>query len=73
MKSEWTDRTKNIFKAEMKLRGHSYKSLSRALEKIGIHETAESIANRISRGTFSAGKLLQYLTAMGTKTFQVHY
>lgn len=73
MKTEWVDRTKNIFKAEMKLRGHTYKTLSRALANIGINETPEYIANRISDGTFPAWKLLQYLTAMGTKTFQIHF
>jgi hypothetical protein len=72
-KEVWLEHTKAAFKAEMKMRGHTYKTLSRALSEIGISEPAESIANRVSRGTFSAAKLLQYLTAMGTKHFQVYF
>lgn len=68
---DWILHTKAMFKAEMKLRGHTYKTLSRALVEIGINENDASIANRISRGTFSAAKLLQYLTAMGCRRFQI--
>lgn len=69
--TQWIDRTKCAFKAEMKMKGHSYKTLSRALANIGVTESPESIANRISAGTFSAWKLMQYLTAMGTRHFQI--
>lgn len=68
---DWLEHTKRMFKAEMKLRGHTYKTLSRALAEIGVNENADSIANRVSRGTFSAAKLLQYLSAMGTRHFNV--
>lgn len=70
-KMDWKDHTKRMFKAEMKLRGHTYKTLSRALAEIGVNENELSIANRVSRGTFSAAKLLQYLMAMGCQRFQI--
>lgn len=68
---DWNEHTKAMLKAEMKMRGHTYKTLSRALAGMGIDENDASIANRVSRGTFSAAKLLQYLTAMGCQRFQI--
>src|SRR5690349_8565106 len=60
-----------IIKAEMKFRGHTYKTLARKLAEIGSPMNPESIANSLSRGNFSAGTFLKYLTAMGCKTIQI--
>lgn len=62
---------KNLLKAELKRRGVSYKQLADRLAEIGIHETERNIANKISRGTFSAAFFVQCLTVIGCKTISL--
>ena len=56
---------KNILKAELKRRGVSYRDLAERLAGIGVHETERNIANKISRGGFSAAFFVQCLDAVG--------
>lgn len=69
--ANWQARAKGLLKAELKRRGVSYKQLAEKLEKFGIKETPENIANKISRGGFSAVFLLQCLDAIDCKSIQV--
>ncbi len=61
---EWQERTKNLLKGELKRRGVSYIDLAKKLSEIGVEETDRNIANKISRGGFSAVFLLQCLKAI---------
>jgi uncharacterized protein (DUF111 family) len=45
--------------------GVSYRDLAERLETLGIHETERNIANKISRGGFTAVFLVQCLLAVG--------
>lgn len=63
--SEWQTHAKNVLKGELKRNGVSYTDLVAKLEVIGVHENERNIANKISRGGFSAAFLLQCLTAIG--------
>lgn len=63
--TEWQTRVKNLLKGELKRRGVSYADLVQKLEKIGVHETERNIANKISRGGFTAVFLVQCLEAIG--------
>lgn len=65
---EWTERTKNILKAELKRRGIGYDALAERLSQMGVEENARNIANKISRGGFSATFLLQCLHAIGCRS-----
>lgn len=56
---------KNILKAELKRRGVSYRELADKLAQIGVHENERNIANKISRGGFSAAFFVQCLDAVG--------
>jgi Domain of unknown function (DUF6471) len=67
----WQERAKGLLKAELKRRGFSYRDLSQLLEKIGVSEGEANIANKISRGGFSAVFLLQCLEAMGCKNVSI--
>jgi hypothetical protein len=69
--ANWQARAKGLLKAELKRRGVSYKQLAEKLEKFGVKETPENIANKISRGGFSAVFLLQCLDAIDCKSIQV--
>ena len=62
---EWETRTKNVLKAELKRRGMGYSDLVAALQARGVEETERNLANKISRGSFSAAFLLQCLEAIG--------
>ena len=62
---------KGLLKGELKRRNVSYEALSEALKAMGVDELAENIANKISRGRFTAVFLLQCLEAVGCKTLRL--
>ena len=61
------ERAKNILRSELKRRGLGYKQLAEALRELGIEETDRNLANKISRGSFTAAFFLQCLEAVGCK------
>jgi hypothetical protein len=69
--AKWQARAKGLLKAELKRRNVSYKQLAEKLSKIGVSETEENIANKISRGGFSTVFLLQCLDAIDCKNLAV--
>lgn len=60
----WEERAKRFLKAELARADIGYRELAERLKKHGLHETEASIANKISRGTFSATFLLASLKAI---------
>ncbi len=70
-KTDWETRTANLLKAELKLRGVSYRQLAERLEAVGIHETERNINNKISRGGFTATFFIQCLVAIGCHTLHL--
>lgn len=62
---------KNILKAELKRRGVSYRELADKLAQTGVHENERNIANKISRGGFSAAFFVQCLDVVGCHTLQL--
>ena len=60
----WEDRAKRFLKAELARADVGYRELAEKLKKHGLVETEASIANKISRGTFSATFLLASLIAI---------
>lgn len=71
METDWTARTKNLLKAELKRRGVSYRDLAEKLGALGIHETERNIANKISRGGFTAAFFIQCLVAIGCTSLRL--
>jgi hypothetical protein len=67
----WEERTKRLLKAELARADVGYRELAERLEKHGLQETEASIANKISRGTFSATFLLASLIAIGAETVRL--
>lgn len=61
----WDARAKGLLKAELARKGITYEQLAEKLREIGVNETPASIANKISRGRFTAVFLLQCLEAIG--------
>ena len=70
---KWQDRARGLLRAELGRDGLGYKELVEKLAKIGIKETPQNIANKMSRGGFSAVFLLQCLHAIGWKKLDMDW
>ncbi len=70
-KPSWEDRAKRFLKAELARADVGYRELAELLKKHGLQETEASIANKISRGTFSATFLLASLLAIGASSVRL--
>ena len=68
---EWEQRVKNLLKAELKRRNVGYRELAEKLTDMGIPETERNIANKISRGGFTAVFLVQCLEAIGCRSLEL--
>ncbi len=68
--SAWESKAANLLKAELKRKGVTYAQLVERLADIGISEKEANVANKLSRGKFSAAFLLQCLHAIGSQ--QLH-
>ena len=68
---DWTARAKNLLKSELKRRGVSYRELAEKLTVMGIAENERNIANKISRGGFTAAFLLQCLAAVDAHSLKL--
>jgi hypothetical protein len=69
--TDWQARVKGLLKSELKRRNVSYTDLAAKLGELGVRETPENIANKISRGGFTAIFLLQCLEAIGCTTLHL--
>ena len=61
---KWKARARGLLKAELSRRNIGYKELAQRLEKLGVPETEANIANKLSRGGFSAVFMVQVLDAI---------
>jgi 3-mercaptopyruvate sulfurtransferase SseA len=68
---EWHQKVKGILKGELKRRNMSYRQLAERLQEMGVHETERNIANKISRGGFTAVFFVQCLTAIGATRIEL--
>jgi 3-mercaptopyruvate sulfurtransferase SseA len=68
---KWQDRARRLLKAELARQDIGYKELVEKLAKIGVKDTPQNIANKLSRGGFSAAYLLQCLHAIGCKDIRI--
>jgi len=69
---EYEEKAKNLLKAEMKRHGITYTGLVEKLAAIGVQETDRNLANKVSRGGFTAAFLLQCLRAIGATQISIH-
>ena len=64
-------KAKNLLKGELKRRGLTYAQLVERLAALGIQETERNIANKISRGGFTAAFMLQCFEAIGAVRIEI--
>jgi len=69
---DWPARVKGLLKAELKKKNLSYKELAERLTAMGIPESEANIANKISRGGFTAVFFVQCLVAIGVHIVRLH-
>lgn len=60
-------RAKNILKAELKRRGITYAQLAEKLKTVGANENERNLANKISRGSFTAAFFMMCMDAIDAK------
>lgn len=65
-RTDWEEKAKGLLRAEMARRGVTYAQLVEKLAAIGIEDNERNLRNKVSRGKFTAGFLLQCLTALGS-------
>lgn len=63
--NDWEKQAANLLKSELKRKGVTYAQLVERLADIGINEKEVNVANKLSRGKFSAAFMLQCLKAIG--------
>ena len=69
--TEWESRAANLLKSELKRKGVTYAHLVERLAGIGISEKEVNVANKLSRGKFSAAFMLQCLSAIGSMNLRL--
>jgi hypothetical protein len=68
---DWAEDAKGLLKGELKRRHVGYRELAEKLTAMGIPETERNIANKISRGGFTAAFFLQCLSAIGCSVLRL--
>ena len=68
---DWAERAKGLLKAELKRRGLGYRDLAERLTAAGTPENERNLANKISRGGFTAAFLLQCLSVIGCQALRL--
>ena len=70
-RTDWEEKAKGIIRGEMARRGVTYAQLVERLREIGIDENERNLRNKVSRGKFTAGFLLQSLSALGCRSLSL--
>ena len=68
---DWAERAKSLLKAELKRRNVGYRELADKLTVDGTPESERNLANKISRGGFTAAFFLQCLTVIGCQSLRL--
>lgn len=61
----YAQEAKNILKGELKRRGITYAELAERLRALGAKESERNIANKISRGSFTAAFFIMCMKVIG--------
>lgn len=69
---DYDDLAKNVLKGELTRLGVSNGQLVAKLGALGVSETESSLANKITRGRFSATFFLQCLDALGVTVIRLN-
>lgn len=71
-RTDWEEKAKGILRGEMARRGVTYAQLVERLGEIGVQENERNLRNKVARGKFTAGFLLQVMTAVGAREIRLN-
>lgn len=71
MNDFWNEKASNILKSELVRRNIDYNQLANLLNDIGVQENYNSIANKLSRGTFSFAFFIKCMEVINVKTINL--
>lgn len=63
----YEEQAKNILKGELKRRGITYAQLAEKLTSRGVKESERNLANKISRGSFTAAFFMMCMDVIGVR------
>ena len=67
----YQERAKNILKSELKRRGITYADLAAKLTAKGTPENERNLANKISRGSFTAAFFMMCMDVIGARSLSL--
>lgn len=70
-RTDWEAKARGMIRGAMAQRGITYAELAEKLAAIGVDENERNLRNKVSRGKFTAGFLLQCLKAIGVESIDV--
>lgn len=70
-RTDWEAKAKGLLRAEMARRSVTYAQLAERLAAIGVDDNDRNLRNKVSRGKFTAGFLLQCLSAMEVRELRL--
>lgn len=70
-RTDWEARARGLLRSEMAKNSVTYAQLAAKLAEIGVAEDERNLRNKVSRGKFTAGFLLQCFDAMGCKIIRI--
>ena len=68
---EWNQLAARTIKSILAKRGMRYHDLALSLKLIGVNESQASIANKMSRGTFSFTFVMQVMSVLGIENLDL--
>jgi uncharacterized protein DUF6471 len=68
---DWQDRTRGLLRAELARRNIGNRQLVGLLGDIGVKESEQNVANKLSRGSFNATFFIQVLDAIGCRVLRL--
>lgn len=70
---DWNKSAGLLLRTEMKRKNITSEKLAKRLKKIGVNTTADSIRQKISRGTLKTALLLQCLYVLKTTSLELRH
>lgn len=61
----WREKARTLLRVEQRRQNLTYADIAKRMQAVGIEETEVSVRNKISRGTFPATFMLQFMHVLG--------
>ena len=65
VENSWREKARTLLRVEQRRQNLTYAEIAKRMQAIGIEETEVSVRNKISRGTFPATFMLQFMHVLG--------